>query len=95
MFFNVLVAQWASDADLNKGGSPKKVGGSNPWGNPLLDWLMSFTFGNKKFSGIEIWMLIINAICILHYLVNPSLNLVHRIEINFSLTLFPLQQKLY
>ena len=48
IFFNVLVAQWASDADLNKGGSPLKVGGSNPWGNPLLDWLMSFTFGNKK-----------------------------------------------
>ena len=48
MFFNVLVAQWASDADLNEGGSSLKVGGSNPWGNPLLDWLMSFTFGNKK-----------------------------------------------
>ena len=48
MFFNVLVAQWASDADLNKGGSPLKVGGSNPWGNPLLDRLTFFTFCNKK-----------------------------------------------
>ena len=37
MFFNVLVAQWASDADLNKGGSPLKVGGLDPWGNLLLD----------------------------------------------------------
>ena len=60
---------------------------------------VSFISGKKKVkrysSRSEIWMLIINAICILHYLVNPSLNLVHRIEINFSLTLFPLQQKLY
>ena len=36
----------------------------------------------RYFSGIEIWMLIINAICILHYLVNPSLNLVQRKEID-------------
>ena len=48
MFFSVSVAQWVSDADLNKGGSLLKVGGSNPWGNLLMDWLMSFTFGNKK-----------------------------------------------
>ena len=48
IFFCVSVAQWASDADLNKGGSPLKVGGLNPWGNPLLDWLTFFTFGNKK-----------------------------------------------
>ena len=39
----------------------------------------------RYFSGIEIWMLIINAICILHYLVNPSLNLVQRIEIDLCL----------
>ena len=68
-------------------------------GKPTDGLAYVFYFWQQKvkryFSGIEIWMLIINAICILHYLVNPSLNLVHRIEINFSLTLFPLQQKLY
>ena len=68
-------------------------------GKPTVGLAYVFYFWQQKvkryFSGIEIWMLIINAICILHYLVNPSLNLVHRIEINFSLTLFSLQQKLY
>ena len=68
-------------------------------GKPTDGLAYVFYFWQQKvkryFSGIEIWMLIINAICILHYLVNPSLNLVHRIEINFSLTLFSLQQKLY
>ena len=33
-------------------------------------------------SGCRMWMLIINAICILPYLVNPSLNLVQGIKID-------------
>ena len=55
-------------------------------GKPTVGSAYVFYFWQPKvkryFSGIEIWMLIINAICILHYLVNPSLNLVQRIEID-------------
>ena len=55
-------------------------------GKPTVGLAYVFYFWQQKvkryFSGIEIWMLIINAICILHYLVNPSLNLVQRIEID-------------
>ena len=39
IFFSVSVAQWASDADLTKDGRLLKVGGSNPRGNPLSDWI--------------------------------------------------------
>ena len=55
-------------------------------GKPTDGLAYVFYFWQQKvkryFSGIEIWMLIINAICILHYLDNPSLNLVQRIEID-------------
>ena len=55
-------------------------------GKPTDGLAYVFYFWQQKvkryFSGIETWMLIINAICILHYLVNPSLNLVQRIEID-------------
>ena len=55
------------------GGGVGGGGGGGGWGQQKVKGYS---------SGCRMWMLIINSICILPYLVNPSLNLVQGIKID-------------